>query len=247
MVQDLDEKIVPFVKKYVTKFKSESVPMYQEHTKNQCVNSLWGGEHQDTNGRMVYIFHTDDFACGNVAGGASGHRALERAAETNYANGNRVDISGYPTIRETKIPSAVEYVTQLESVNGEHVGFSHVLMESGGRLAIRAQVGTGKTTALELTISEMMQSGEVEFVLFFGCRITQISDLQQQFNGLGKVETYHKLMNDKRYWRPGDDSPIQVTTTDSLHRYAAFPFDRAIAIGDEARSNIGAICDSSKK
>ena len=82
---------------------------------------------------MVYISHTDDFAGGNAAGGASGHRALERAAETNHANGNRADLSGYPTIRETNIPPTVEYVTQLESLNGEQAGFSHVLMESGGR------------------------------------------------------------------------------------------------------------------
>ena len=90
---------------------------------------------------------------------------------------HRADLSGYPTIRETNIPPTVEYVTQLESVNGEQAGLSHVLMESGGRLAIRAQVGMGKTTALELTLREMMQSGEVEFVLFIGYRITQIPDL----------------------------------------------------------------------
>ena len=105
----------------------------------------------------------------------------------------------------------------------------------------------GKTTALELTLREMMNSGEAKFILFIGCRITQISDLQQQFNRLGPVETYDTLMNEKRCWRPGDDSPIQVTTVDSLHRYANFPLDRTAVIWDEARSSIGAICDPSKR
>ena len=148
-------------------------------------------------------------------------------AITNHANGNRINLSEYPTIHERSIPSDVAFVTKLEpSVNGdERPGFSSALRESGGRLAIRAQVGMGKTTALELTLREMMAPvrdmmgfGEVEFVLFIGCRITQVSDLQQQFNGLGTAGTYNTLMNEKRYWRCGDDSPIQVTTTDSLHR-----------------------------
>jgi hypothetical protein len=120
----------------------------------------------------------------------------------------------------------------------------------------------GKTTALELTLHELMGSGEAELmmgsvretmgsgevasVLLIGCRITQVTDLQQQFGGLGTVGTYHTLMNEKRYWRCGDDSPIQVTTIDSLHRYANFPLDRTFAVLEEARSSIGAICDPSK-
>ena len=164
--------------------------------------------------------------------------------EANYASGSRVDLFKYPTIHVRNIPSEIKYVTHLES--SEQAGFYQALRSSGGFLAIRAQIGMGKTTALELTLREMLESGEVEFVIFIGCRITQISDLQQQFSGLGKVETYHKLMDEKRYWRPDEDSPAQVTTIDSLHRYSNFPFDKAIVICDEARSNIGAICDPSK-
>ena len=81
-------------------------------------------------------------------------------AITNHANGNRVNLSEYPTIHERSIPSDVAFVTKLESVNDDEQsglsGFSNALRQSGGRLAIKAQVGMGKTTALEITLREMM-------------------------------------------------------------------------------------------
>ena len=40
-------------------------------------------------------------------------------AITNHANGNRVNLSEYPTIHERSISSDVAFVTKLESVNGD--------------------------------------------------------------------------------------------------------------------------------
>ena len=70
---------------------------------------------------------------------------------------NLGNLAKYPNIHETRIKPSIEHVAEYVSDDtGAQTGLAKSLDKSNGRLAVRAQCGMGKTTALEHTVPSMV-------------------------------------------------------------------------------------------